>query len=50
MGTAFTKHTYRHTTLGFYDDVKAMNEGFAYSQQFFKRWYTPHNVLLVVAG
>lgn len=50
LRTAFTAHTYRHTTLGFYDDIKAMPTGYAYSQEFFKRWYTPDNTLLVVVG
>ncbi len=49
-GTAFTKHTYRHTTLGFLDDVKAMPDGFAYSREFFKRYYTPDDATVVVVG
>lgn len=50
LAAAFQKHTYRHTTLGFYDDIKAMPQRYAYSKQFFKRWYTPDNTLLVIAG
>ena len=48
--TAFTKHTYRHTTIGYLDDVKAMPSGFAYSREFFRRYYTPDNATVIVAG
>ncbi|ATB27703.1 M16 family metallopeptidase [Melittangium boletus] len=48
--TAFTQHTYGHTTLGYYDDIKAMPQAYAYSRTFFERWYTPDNVLLVIVG
>jgi zinc protease len=50
METAYTKHTYRHTTIGYLDDVKAMPSGFAYSREFFKRYYTPDNATVIVAG
>ncbi len=50
LGTAFTTHTYRHSTIGFEADIKAMPEGFAYAQAFFKRFYTPDNCTLVVVG
>ncbi len=48
--TAFQKHTYRHTTIGYLDDIKAMPENFEYAQQFFNRYYRPDNVVVVVAG
>jgi zinc protease len=50
LGTAFKEHTYRHTTLGFYEDIKAMPEAYAYSRSFFERWYTPDNTLLFIVG
>lgn len=50
LATAFTRHPYQHTTLGFYDDIKAMPSRYAYSKEFFKRWYTPDNVLLFIVG
>jgi zinc protease len=50
LGTAFQKHTYRHTTLGFYEDIQAMPEAYAYSRAFFERWYTPDNTLLFIVG
>jgi len=48
--TAFRKHTYRHQTIGFEADVRAMPEGYAYSRSFFRRFYRPENVVLVIAG
>ena len=48
--TAYTKHTYRHTTIGYLDDVKAMPSGFAYSREFFRRYYTPDNATVIVVG
>ncbi len=48
--TAFTQHTYRHTTLGYYADIQKMPEYYEYSKQFFERWYTPDNVMLFVVG
>jgi zinc protease len=50
METAYTTHTYRHTTIGYLDDVKAMPSGFAYSREFFKRYYTPDNATVIVVG
>ncbi|MDH3496022.1 MAG: insulinase family protein [Gemmatimonadota bacterium] len=48
--TAFDRHTYRHTTIGFEADVRAMPAGYAYSLEFHKRFYRPENVVLVLAG
>ncbi|TSC32949.1 pitrilysin family protein [Corallococcus sp. Z5C101001] len=48
--TAFTHHTYQHTTLGFYEDVQAMPKAYAYSRSFFERWYTPANTTLFIVG
>ena len=48
--TAFDKHTYKHTTMGFESDVKSMPQGFEYSLSFFKRFYRPENVVLLVVG
>ncbi|MFP2932185.1 M16 family metallopeptidase [Pyxidicoccus sp. 3LG] len=47
---AFTSHTYRHTTMGFYYDIKAMPQAYAYSRTFFERWYTPDNTQLFIVG
>lgn len=48
--TAFTQHPYRHTTLGFYDDIQKMPGYYEFSLEFFRRWYTPDNALLFVVG
>ncbi|MFT3706564.1 MAG: pitrilysin family protein [Archangium sp.] len=50
LGVAFTKHTYRHTTLGFFEDILEMPKKYEYSKTFFKRWYTPDNTLVVIVG
>ncbi|MBV8200595.1 MAG: insulinase family protein [Acidobacteria bacterium] len=47
---AFTKHTYKHTTIGFLADVKAMPGYYDYSRQFFDRFYRPENCVVVVVG
>ncbi|HTY58131.1 MAG TPA: pitrilysin family protein, partial [Bacteroidota bacterium] len=47
---AFDVHTYKHTTIGFERDIKAMPEGYDYSIGFFKRFYRPENVVLLVVG
>ena len=46
----FQKHTYRHTTIGFEADVRAMPQAYEYSQSFYERFYRPENVVLVIAG
>ncbi len=48
--TAFDEHTYRHTTIGFEEDIRAMPEGYEYSRSFYDRFYRPENVVLVLAG
>ncbi len=50
LNTAFDKHTYKHTTIGFEEDIKAMPEGYEYSKSFFKRYYRPENVVLLIVG
>jgi zinc protease len=48
--TAFTTHTYKHTTMGFIQDVEAMPDEYDYSRQFFDRYYRPEYTTIVVAG
>jgi zinc protease len=48
--TAFDKHTYKHTTMGFLDDIKDMPNQYEYSIEFYKRWYRPNNVVVLVVG
>ena len=47
---AFQKHTYRHTTIGFEEDVRRMPEAYEYSRSFYERFYRPENVVVVIAG
>ena len=47
---AFRRHTYRHTTMGFLEDIQAMPEGFDYSRSFFDRFYRPENTVVLIAG
>jgi zinc protease len=47
---AYDVHTYKHTTMGFEADIKAMPEGYDYSRSFFKRFYRPENVVILVTG
>jgi zinc protease len=48
--TAFKKHTYQHTTMGFLRDVENMPNMYDYSLEFFKRYYRPEYVTIIVAG
>ncbi|MFW6159835.1 MAG: M16 family metallopeptidase [Acidobacteriota bacterium] len=48
--TAFEKHSYKHTTLGYLEDIKDMPNQFEYSQIYKKRFYAPDNSILLVAG
>ena len=47
---AFDAHTYKHTTIGFEADVKAMPKAYDYSLSFYRRFYRPENVVLLVVG
>ncbi|MBZ5554956.1 MAG: insulinase family protein [Acidobacteriia bacterium] len=48
--TAFSEHTYRHTTMGFLADIKDMPNQYEYSLKFFDRWYRPENCALIIVG
>ena len=48
--TAYTTHTYRHTTMGFLEDIEQMPNQYAYSGEFFRRYYTPANCVVLVVG
>jgi zinc protease len=47
---AFTRHTYRHTTIGFERDVRDMPSGYRYSLDLYRRFYRPDNATVVVVG
>lgn len=48
--TAYTTHTYKHTTMGFIDDIIDMPNQHDYSLKFFERHYTPSNTILLLVG
>lgn len=50
LGTAFRKHTYGHTTMGYEKDIAAMPTMYDYSRSFFARYYRPDNTVLFLAG
>jgi zinc protease len=47
---AFTTHTYKHTTMGFFEDVVDMPNQYEYSLQFFDRFYRPEYCTILVVG
>lgn len=50
VSTAFKKHTYAHTTMGFFEDVVDMPNQYDYSLTFFDRFYRPEYATIVVVG
>lgn len=48
--TAFQKHTYAHTTMGFFEDVVDMPNQYDYSLTFFDRFYRPEYTTIIVVG
>ncbi len=48
--TAFTKHTYAHTTMGFLKDIQDMPNQYNYSLQFYNRFYRPEYTTVIVVG
>src|SRR6476646_9827466 len=48
--TAYGTHTYGHTTMGFIEDIENMPSQYAYSKQFFDRYYRPEKTTIIVAG
>jgi len=47
---AYQEHTYRHTTMGFLEDIEDMPNQMEYSKVFFDRWYRPEKAALIVVG
>jgi zinc protease len=47
---AFDVHTYKHTTMGFFDDIVDMPNQYDYSLKFFERFYRPEYCTVVVVG
>lgn len=48
--TAFDKHTYKHTTMGFIKDIEDMPNQYAYSQEFYRRFYRPEYTTIMIVG
>jgi zinc protease len=48
--TAFQKHTYSHTTMGYIKDIQDYPNQYDYSLKFWNRFYRPEYTTLVVVG
>jgi zinc protease len=48
--TAFDRHSYKHTTIGYLKDIQDMPNQYDYSLLYKKRFYAPDNCILLVAG
>lgn len=47
---AFDLHTYKHTTMGFWEDIVDMPNQYEYSLEFFDRFYRPEYSTILVVG
>jgi zinc protease len=47
---AFTVHTYKHTTMGFIQDIEDMPNEYEYSHQFYNRYYRPEYAAVLMVG
>jgi len=50
IDVAFDIHTYKHTTMGFWEDVVDMPNQYDYSLMFFDRFYRPEYSTILVVG
>lgn len=48
--TSFDVHTYKHTSMGFFEDIVEMPNKYEYSLTFFDRYYRPEYSTIVVVG
>lgn len=48
--TAFDKHTYKHSTIGYEEDIIAMPTLYNYSKEFHSNFYRPENCILMIVG
>jgi zinc protease len=48
--TTYNSHTYKHTTMGFQEDVENMPNLYDYSLEFFRRYYRPEYTTIIVSG
>lgn len=47
---AFPSHPYGHTVIGYRDDVEKMPEAWDVAWEFYRNYYSPKSVALIVAG
>ena len=47
---AFSEHTYKHTTMGFLEDVENMPQMYDYGLKFFDRYYRPEYTIIAIVG
>ena len=50
LALQFPHHPYGHTTMGYYEDVLDMPNEYEAAYNFYKTYYRPNNVFLVIAG
>ena len=43
-------HTYKHSVIGWEDDVRSMPQGYEYGRRFFDLYYRPNNCAIFVVG
>jgi zinc protease len=48
--TAYQRHTYAHTTMGFIEDIEDFPNQYEYSLQFYGRYYRPEYTTIVLVG
>ena len=48
--TAYKRHTYSHTTMGFIEDIDDMPNQYDYSWDFYKRYYRPEYTTITIVG
>jgi zinc protease len=48
--TAYQRHTYTHTTMGFIEDIEDMPNQYDYSWQFYSRYYRPEYTTIILVG
>ncbi len=50
LALMFPHHSYGHTTIGYYEDVLDMPNEYAAALRFYRTYYRPNNVVLVIVG
>lgn len=48
--TAYRRHTYSHTTMGYIRDIDDMPNQYDYSLEFYQRYYRPEYTTIVIVG